>query len=237
MVVIRMEVSLCDEAWMKVLSKKAQDTLLAVPRLVRSEIDALISDTDGADFSSVEELDKWITDGGLETMGVMHGWYDSEIGLWAYETIGGEVVDTDENGYTAALAKMLRLGIVKVPRPAVVRMRGACLTMVAYLGIHEADVELVLTKAGWGARTRGGVVRDTWEDEISRGLASIPTLWDGGVVEYVFPAKKILDARRTTACGVVEDWWMVADCYGLAIRTPGTDSKSNIAARKVAVKK
>lgn len=237
MVAIRMEVSLCDEAWMKVLSKKAQDTLLAVPRLVRGEIDALISDADGDDFSSVEELDKWITDGGLETMGVVHGWYDSEIGLWAYETVGGKVVDTDENGYTDALAKMLRLGIVKVPRPAVVRMRGACLTMVAYLGIHEADVELVLTEAGWGTRTRNGVVRDTWEDEISRGLASIPTLWDGGVVEYVFPAKKILDARRTTACGVVEDWWMVADCYGLAIRTPGTDSKSNIAARKVAVKK
>lgn len=235
MVAIRMEVSLCDEAWMKVLSKKAQDTLLEVPRLVRGEIDALISDTDGADFSSVEELDKWITDGGLETMGVMHGWYDSEIGLWAYETIGGKVVDTDENGYTDALAKMLRLGIVKVPRPAVVRMRGACLTMCTYRGIDEDDVELVLTEAGWGIRIRGGVADEMWDDEISRALARVPDVWDG-VAEYVFHAKKILDARRTTKCGVVEDWWMVADCYGLAIRTPGTDSKSNIAARKVSKK-
>lgn len=235
MVAIRMEVSLCDEAWMKVLSKKARDALLEVPRLVRGEIDALISDADGDDFSSVEELDKWITDGGLETMGVVHGWYDREIGLWAYETINGKVVDTDENGYTNALAKGLRLGIVKVPRPAVVRMRGACLTMMAHLGIHEADVELVSTEAGWGTRTRGGCVRETWEDEISRALARVPDVWDG-VAEYVFPGKKILDARRTTKCGVVEDWWMVADCYGLAIRTPGTDAKSNIAARKVGKK-
>ena len=232
MVEIRMKVSLCDEAWMKVLSKKAKDTLLEVPRLVRGAIDELISDPNGDDFYSIEELEKWITDGGLETMGAAHGWYNSEIGLWAYETMGGSVVDTDEYGYTNALAKAFSLGIVKIPRRAVVKMRGACLTMLAYLGIHEAYVELVLNKSGWATRTRGGGVRETWEDEISRAVARVPDVWDG-VSEYVFPGKKILDARRTTKCGVVEDWWMVADCYGVAIRTPGTDSSSNITARKV----
>lgn len=229
MVAIRMEVSLCDEAWMKALSKKAKDTLLEVPRLVRGAIDALISDP-----CSIEDLDKWITDGGLETMGVEHGWYNSEIGLWAYETMGGSVVDTDEDGYTNALAKAFSLGIVKVPRPAVVRMRGEVLTLIKYRGVNEDAVQLVLRRDGWSIRlgdNRAPI--EMWEDEISRGLASLPDVWDG-VSEYVFAGKKILDARRTTKCGVVEDWWMVADCYGLAIRTPGTDSSSNIAARKVA---
>lgn len=236
MVAIRMEVSLCDEAWMKVLSKKARDTLLEVPRLVRGEIDALISDADGDDFSSVKELDKWITDGGLETMGVVHGWYDSEIGLWAYETMGGKVIDTDENGYTNALADAFSLGIVKVPRHAVVRMRGKVRTLLTYRGADEDAVQVVLRRDGWSIRLGdNSATIEMWEDEISRALARVPDVWDG-VAEYVFSGKKILDARRTTKCGVVKDWWMVADCYGLAIRTPGTDSKSNIAARKVSKK-
>ena len=233
MVEIRMKASLCDEAWMKALSKKAKDTLLEVPRLVRGKIDELISDPNGDDFYSIEELDKWITDGGLETMGVAHGWYNSEIGLWAYETMNGSVVDTDEDGYTNALAKAFSLGIVKIPRPAVVRMRGEVLTLIKYRGVDEDSVQLVLRRDGWS--TRLGDNRDPiemWEDAISRAVARVPDIWDG-VSEYVFPAKKILDARRTTKCGIVEDWWMVCDCYGVAIRTPGTDSLSNIAARKV----
>lgn len=237
MVAIRMEVSLCDEAWMKALSKKAKDTLLEVPRLVRGAIDALISDPNGDDFSSIEELDKWITDGGLETMGVVHGWYNSEIGLWAYETMSGSVVDTDEDGYTNALAKAFSLGIVKIPRQAVLKMRGEVLTSIKYGGVDEDAVQVVLRRDGWSIRlgdNRAPI--EMWENEISRGLALLPDVWDG-VSEYVFPAKKILDARRTTMCGIVEDWWMVADCYGLAIRTPGTDSRSNIAARKVAATK
>lgn len=233
MVEIRMHVSLCDEAWMKALSKKAKDTLLEVPRLVRGKIDELISDPNGDDFYSIEELDKWITDGGLETMGAAHGWYNSEIGLWAYETMNGSVVDTDENGYTNALAKSFSLGIVKIPRPAVVRMRGEVLTLIKYRGVDEDAVQLVLRRDGWSIRL--GDNREPiemWEDAISRAVARVPDVWDG-VSEYVFPGKKILDARRTTKCGIVEDWWMVCDCYGVAIRTPGTDSLSNIAARKV----
>ena len=74
---------------------------------------------------------------------------------------------------------------------------------------------------------------EKWENEISRAVARVPAVWDSAD-EYIFPAKRILDARRATKCGIVEDWWMVGDCYGLAIRTPGTDSLSNIAARKVA---
>lgn len=233
MVEIRMHVSLCDEAWMKALSKKAKDTLLEVPRLVRGKIDELISDPNGDDFYSIEELDKWITDGGLETMGEAHGWYNSEIGLWAYETMNGSVVDTDEDGYTNALAKSFSLGIVKIPRPAVVRMRGEVLTLIKYRGVDEDAVQLVLRRDGWSIRL--GDNREPiemWEDAISRAVARVPDVWDG-VSEYVFPGKKILDARRTTKCGIVEDWWMVGDCYGLAIRTPGTDRLSNIAARKV----
>lgn len=233
MVEIRMKASLCDGLWSKILSRKAVGVLQDVPFYVLRQIDSLI-DEDGEGFESVADLEKWITDGALETMGVVHGWYDAQVGLWAYETEGGNVVDQDEDGYNAALAKMLRLGMMRFPRPAVVRMRGEVLTLIKYRGLNEDALQLVLRRDGWSLRL--GDNRDPiemWENEISRAVARVPAVWDG-VNEYVFPAKKILDARRTTKCGVVEDWWMVGDCYGLAIRTPGTDSLSNIAARKVA---
>lgn len=232
MVEIRMKASLCDGLWSKILSRKAVGVLQDVPFYVLRQIDSLI-DEDGDEFESVADLEKWITDGALETMGVVHGWYDAQVGLWAYETEGGNVVDQDEDGYNAALAKMLRLGMMRFPRPAVVRMRGEVLTQITYRGLNEDALQLVLRRDGWSLRL--GDNRDPiemWENEISRAVARVPAVWDG-VNEYVFPAKKILDARRTTKCGVVEDWWMVGDCYGLAIRTPGTDSLSNIAARKV----
>ena len=232
MVEIRMKASLCDGLWAKILSRKAVGVLQDVPFYVLRQIDSLI-DEDGDEFESVADLEKWITDGALETMGVVHGWYDAQVGLWAYETEGGKVVDQDEDGYNAALAKMLRLGMMRFPRPAVVRMRGEVLTQITYRGLNEDALQLVLRRDGWSLRL--GDNRDPiemWENEISRAVARVPAVWDG-VSEYVFPAKKILDARRTTKCGVVEDWWMVGDCYGLAIRTPGTDSLSNIAARKV----
>lgn len=236
MVAIRMEMSLCDGIWSKILSKKARAMLQDVPYYVLREIDSLIDDG-GDDFESVGALDKWITDGALETMGAVHGWYDAEVGLWAYEMADGQLVDADEDGYNAALAKMLRLGMMQIPRPAVVRMRGEVLTLIKYRGVDEDAVQLVLRRDGWGLRIGdNGEPHEMWENEISRAVARVPAVWDGGVSEYVFPAKKILDARRTTKCGVVEDWWMVADCYGLAIRVPGTDSLSNIAARKVVVK-
>ena len=232
MVEIRMQASLCDGMWAKILSRKAVAILQDVPFYVLRQIDSLIEDG-GDGFESVQALDNWITDGGLETMGVGHGWYDEHVGLWAYEAEGGTVVDQDEDGYNAALAKMLRLGMMRFPRPAVVRMRGEVLTLIKYRGVDEDDVQLVLRRDGWSIRL--GDNREPiemWEDAISRAVARVPDVWDG-VSEYVFPGKKILDARRTTKCGVVEDWWMVGDCYGLAIRTPGTDRLSNIAARKV----
>lgn len=232
MVEIRMKASLCDGLWSKILSRKAVGVLQDVPFYVLRQIDSLI-DEDGEGFESVADLEKWITDGALETMGVVHGWYDAQVGLWAYETEGGNVVDQDEDGYNAALAKMLRLGMMRFPRPAVVRMRGEVLTQITYRGLNEDALQMVLRRDGWSLRlgdNRASI--EMWENEISRAVARVPAVWDG-VNEYVFPAKKILDARRTTKCGVVEDWWMVGDCYGLAIRTPGTDSLSNIAARKV----
>ena len=232
MVEIRMKASLCDGLWSKILSRKAVGVLQDVPFYVLRQIDSLIEDTVGS-FESVADLEKWITDGALETMGIVHGWYDAQVGLWAYETEGGNVVDQDEDGYNAALAKMLRLGMMRFPRPAVVRMRGEVLTQITYRGLNEDALQLVLRRDGWALRL--GDNRDPiemWENEISRAVARVPAVWDG-VSEYVFPAKKILDARRTTKCGIVEDWWMVGDCYGLAIRTPGTDSLSNIAAHKV----
>ena len=233
MVEIRMKASLCDGMWAKILSRKAVSILQDVPFYVLRQIDSLIEEGGDA-FESVQALDKWITDGALETMGVVHGWYDAEVGLWAYETEGGNVVDQDEDGYNAALAKMLRLGMMRFPRPAVVRMRGEVLTQITYRGVDEDAVQLVLRRDGWVLRlgdNRAPI--ETWENEISRAVARVSVVWDG-VEEYVFPGKKILDARRTTKCGVVEDWWIVGDCYGLAIRTPGTDRLSNIAARKVA---
>ena len=233
MVEIRMKASLCDGVWAKILSKKAVGVLQDVPYYVLRQIDSLIEDS-GERFESVQTLDKWMTAGGLEAIGVMHGWYDDNVGMWAYETEGGNVVDQDEDGYNAALAKMLRLGMMRFPRPAVVRMRGEVLTQITYRGLSEDALQMVLRRDGWSIRlgdSRAPI--ETWENEISRAVARVPAVWDG-VSEYVFPAKKILDARRTTKCGVVEDWWMVGDCYGLAIRTPGTDSLSNIAARKVA---
>lgn len=233
MVEIRMKASLCDGVWAKILSKKAVGVLQDVPYYVLRQIDSLIEDS-GKAFESVQTLDKWITGGDLEKMGVMHGWYDDNVGMWAYETEGGNVVDQDEDGYNTALAKMLRLGMMRFPRPAVVRMRGEVLTQITYRGVDEDSVQLVLRRDGWSIRlgdNRAPI--ETWENEISRAVARVPAVWDG-VSEYVFPGKKILDARRTTKCGVVEDWWIVGDCYGLAIRTPGTDSLSNIAARKVA---
>ena len=232
MVEIRMNASLCDGVWSKILSRKAVGVLQDVPFYVLRQIDSLIEDG-GECFESVADLEKWITDGALETMGVVHGWYDAQVGIWAYETEGGNVVDQDEDGYNAALAKMLRLGMMRFPRPAVVRMRGEVLTLIKYRGLNEDALQLVLRRDGWVLRlgdSRAPI--ETWENEISRAVARVSAVWDG-VSEYVFPAKKILDARRTTKCGVVEDWWMVGDCYGLAIRTPGTDSLSNIAARKV----
>lgn len=235
MVEIRMKASLCDGVWTKILSKKAVGVLQDVPFYVLRQIDSLIEDGGDA-FESIADLEKWITDGALETMGVVHGWYDAQVGFWAYETEGGNVVDQDEDGYNAALAKMLRLGMMRFPRPAVVRMRGEVLTQITYRGLSEDALQLVLRRDGWVLRlgdNRAPI--EMWENEISRAVARVPAVWDG-VSEYVFPAKKILDARRTTKCGVVEDWWMVGDCYGLAIRTPGTDSLSNIAARKVAAR-
>lgn len=236
MVEIRMEVSLCDSMWTKILSKKAVAVLQDVPFYVLRQIDNLIEDG-GDGFESLADLEKWITAGGLEAIGVMHGWYDDHVGMWAYEMVDGQVVDQDEDGYNAALAKMLRLGMMRFPRPAVLRMRGEVLTLIKYRGVDEDAVQIVLRRDGWALRlgdNRAPI--EMWENEISRAVARVPDVWDG-VSEYVFPAKKILDARRTTKCGVVEDWWMVADCYGLAIRTPGTDSSSNIAARKVAATK
>lgn len=235
MVEIRMEVSLCDGVLAKILSKKAVGVLQDVPFYVLRQIDSLIEDS-GERFESVQALDDWITAGGLEAMGVMHGWYDDNVGMWAYETEGGNVVDQDEDGYNAALAKMLRLGMMRFPRPAVVRMRSEVLTLIKYKGVDEDALQLVLRRDGWALRlgdNRAPI--EMWENEISRAVARVPAVWDG-VSEYVFPAKKILDARRTTKCGVVEDWWIVGDCYGVAIRTPGTDSLSNIAARKVAAR-
>lgn len=233
MVEIRMKDRLCDGVWTKILSKKAVGMLQDVPYYVLRQIDSLIEDS-GERFESLADLEKWITDGGLETMGAMHGWYDENVGMWAYETEGGNVVDQDEDGYNAALAKMLRLGMMRFPRPAVVRMRGEVLTLIKYRGLSEDALQMVLRRDGWALRL--GDNREPiqmWENEISRAVARVPAVWDG-VSEYVFPGKKILDARRTTKCGIVEDWWMVGDCYGVAIRTPGTDSLSNIAARKVA---
>ena len=235
MVEIRMTGRLCDGVWAKILSKKAVSMLQAVPFYVLRQIDSLIEDS-GERFESLQTLDKWITAGGLEAIGVMHGWYDAQVGMWAYETEGGEVVDQDEDGYNAALAKMLRLGMMRFPRPAVLRMRSEVLTLIKYKGADEDALQLVLRRDGWAVRI--GDNREPtqmWENEISRAVARVPAVWDG-VSEYVFPGKKILDARRTTKCGVVEDWWIVGDCYGVAIRTPGTDSLSNIAARKVATK-
>ena len=234
MVAIRMNVSLCDGMWTKILSKKAVGVLQDVPFYVLRQIDDLIEES-GERFESVQTLDKWITAGAIEEMGVMHGWYDYNVGMWAYEMVDGQLVDQDEDGYNAALAKMLRLGMMRFPRPAVVRMRGEVLTQITDRGLSEDALQLVLRRNGWALRigdTRAPIER--WENEISRAVARVPAVWDGAD-EYVFPAKKILDARRTTKCGVVEDWWIVGDCYGLAIRTPGTDSLSNIAARKVAL--
>lgn len=234
MVEIRMKGRLCDGVWTKILSKKAVGMLQDVPFYVLRQIDSLIEDS-GERFESVADLEKWITDGGLEAMGVMHGWYDDNVGMWAYETVDGQVVDQDEDGYNAALAKMLRLGMMRFPRPAVLRMRSEVLTLIKYKGEDEDAVQLVLRRDGWALRLGDNrAPLEMWENEISRAVARVPAVWDG-VSEYVFPAKKILDARRTTKCGVVEDWWIVGDCYGVAIRTPGTDSLSNIAARKVAV--
>lgn len=235
MVEIRMKGRLCDGVWTKILSKKAVSMLQDVPFYVLRQIDSLIEDS-GERFESVQTLDKWITDGGLEAMGVMHGWYDDNVGMWAYETEGGTVVDQDEDGYNDALAKMLRLGMMRFPRPSVLRMRSELITLIKYKGADEDSVQLVLRRDGWAVRlgdNRAPI--EMWENEISRAVARVPAVWDG-VSEYVFPGKKILDARRTTKCGIVEDWWIVGDCYGVAIRTPGTDRLSNIAARKVAAK-
>lgn len=232
MVEIRMRQSLCDGVWTKILSKKAVGVLQDVPFYVLRQIDSLIEDS-GERFESVQTLDGWITAGGLEAIGVMHGWYDDNVGMWAYETVDGQVVDQDEDGYNASLAKMLRLGMMRFPRPAVLRIRSELITLIKYKGADEDSVQMVLRRDGWAVRL--GDNRDPiemWENEISRAVARVPAVWDG-VSEYVFPGKKILDARRTTKCGVVEDWWIVGDCYGVAIRTPGTDSLSNIAARKV----
>lgn len=235
MVEIKMKGRLCDGVWTKILSKKAVGMLQDVPFDVLRQIDSLIEDS-GERFESLQTLDKWITDGGLEAIGVMHGWYDDNVGMWAYKMVYGQVVDQDKDGYNAALAKMLRLGMMRFPRPAVLQMRGEVLTLIKYKGADEDAVQLVLRRDGWALRlgdNRAPV--EMWENEISRAVARVPAVWDG-VSEYVFPAKKILDARRTTKCGVVEDWWIVGDCYGVAIRTPGTDRLSNIASRKVATK-
>ena len=235
MVEIRMKASLCDGVWTKILSKKAVGVLQDVPFYVLRQIDSLIEDI-GERFESIQAIDEWITTGGIEEIGVAHGWYDAHVGMWAYETEGGEVVDQDKDGYNAALAKMLRLGMMRFHRPAVLRMRSEILTLIKYKCADEDAVQLVLRRDGWALRlgdNRAPI--EMWENEIPRAVARVSAVWDG-VSEYVFPAKKILDARRTTKCGVVEDWWIVGDCYGVAIRTPGTDSLSNIAARKVAAK-
>lgn len=232
MVEIRMKRSLCDGVWTKILSKKSVGVLQDVPFDVLRQIDSLIEDS-GERFESVQTLDKWITAGGLEAIGVTHGWYDDDVGMWAYEMVYGQLVDQDKDGYNAMLAKMLRLGMMRFPRPAVLRMRSEVLTLIKYKGADEDSVQLVLRRDGWALRlgdNRAPI--EMWENEISRAVARVPAVWDD-VSEYVFPGKKILDARRTTKCGVVEDWWIVGDCYGVAIRTPGTDSLSNIAARKV----
>lgn len=235
MVEIRMKGRLCDGVWTKILSKKAVSMLQDVPFYVLRQIDSLIEDS-GERFESVQTLDEWITAGGLEARGVMHGWYDDNVGMWAYETEGGTVVDQDEDGYNAALAKMLRLGMMRFPRPSVLRMRSELITLIKYKGADEDSVQLVLRRDGWAVRLGDNrAPLEMWENEISRAVARVPAVWDG-VSEYVFPGKKILDARRTTKCGIVEDWWIVGDCYGVAIRTPGTDRLSNIAARKVAAK-
>lgn len=235
MVEIKMKGRLCDGVWTKILSKKAVGVLQDVPFDVLRQIDSLIEDS-GERFESLQTLDKWITDGGLEAIGVMHGWYDDNVGMWAYKMVYGQVVDQDKDGYNAALAKMLRLGMMRFPRPAVLQMRGEVLTLIKYKGADEDAVQLVLRRDGWALRLGDNrAPLEMWENEISRAVARVPAVWDG-VSEYVFPAKKILDARRTTKCGVVEDWWIVGDCYGVAIRTPGTDRLSNIASRKVATK-
>lgn len=232
MVEIRMRQSLCDGVWTKILSKKSIDVLQDVPFYVLRQIDSLIEDS-GERFESVQTLDNWITAGGLKAIGVMHGWYDDNVGVWAYETVDGQVVDQDEDGYNDSLAKMLRLGMMRFPRPAVLRMRSEVLTLITYKGADEDSVQLVLRRDGWAVRIGDNSDPiEMWENEISRAVARVPAVWDG-VSEYVFPGKKILDARRTTKCGIVEDWWIVGDCYGVAIRTPGTDRLSNIAARKV----
>lgn len=232
MVEIRMRQSLCDGVWTKILSKKSVGVLQDVPFYVLRQIDSLIEDS-GERFESVQTLDEWIKAGGLEAIGVMHGWYDDNVGMWAYETVDGQVVDQDEDGYNAMLAKMLRLGMMRFPRPAVLRMRSELITLIKYKGADEDSVQMVLRRDGWAVRlgdNRAPI--EMWENEISRAVARVPAVWDG-VSEYVFPGKKLLDARRTTKCGIVEDWWIVGDCYGVAIRTPGTDRLSNIAARKV----
>lgn len=235
MVEIRMKDRLCDGVWTKILSKKAVGVLQDVPFYVLRQIDSLIEDS-GERFESVQTLDEWIKAGGLEAIGVMHGWYDDNVGMWAYETVDGQVVDQDEDGYNDSLAKMLRLGMMRFPRPAVLRMRSELITLIKYKGADEDSVQVVLRRDGWAVRLGDNrATIEMWENEISRAVARVPAVWDG-VSEYVFPGKKLLDARRTTKCGVVEDWWIVGDCYGVAIRTPGTDSLSNIAARKVAAK-
>lgn len=235
MVEIRMKGSLCDGVWTKILSKKAVGVLQDVPFYVLRQIDSLIEDS-GERFESVQTLDEWIKAGGLEAIGVMHGWYDDNVGMWAYETVDGQVVDQDEDGYNDSLAKMLRLGMMRFPRPAVLRMRSELITLIKYKGADEDSVQVVLRRDGWAVRLGDNrATIEMWENEISRAVARVPAVWDG-VSEYVFPGKKLLDARRTTKCGVVEDWWIVGDCYGVAIRTPGTDRLSNIAARKVAAK-
>lgn len=236
MVEIRMNVRLCDGVWTKILSKKSVGVLKDVPFDVLREIDSLIEDS-GERFESVQTLDKWITGGGLEAIGVTHGWYDAHVGMWAYEMVYGQLVDQDEDGYNAMLAKMLRLGMMRFPRPAVLRMRSELITLIKYKGADEDSVQVVLRRDGWAVRLGDNrATIEMWENEISRAVARVPAVWDG-VSEYVFPGKKLLDARRTTKCGVVEDWWIVGDCYGVAIRTPGTDRLSNIAARKVAATK
>ena len=232
MVEISMKGRLCDGVWTKILSKKAVGVLQDVPFHVLRQIDSLIEDS-GERFESVQTLDKWITAGGLEAIGVMHGWYDEDVGMWAYEMADGQVVDQDEDGYNDSLAKTLRLGMMRFPRHSVLRMRSEVLTLIKYRGADEDSVQLVLRRDGWAVRigdNRAPI--EMWENEISRAVARVPAVWDG-VSEYLFPGQKSLDARRTTKCGIVEDWWIVGDCYGVAIRTPGTDSLSNIAARKV----
>lgn len=219
MVEIRMKASLCDGVWSKILSRKAVAILQDVPFYVLRQIDSLIDDGGDA-FESVQALDDWITGGALEAMGVEHGWYDEQVGLWAYETEGGTVVDQDEDGYNAALAKMLRLGMMRFPRPAVVRMRGEVLTLITYRGVDEDSVQLVLRRDGW--RIRLGDNRapiHTWENEISRAVARVPAVWDG-VEEYVFSGKKIWMrvAQRSVASSKTGGWWVTATVSPFARR-------------------